>query len=93
MPIVPSQRWGLCGPTFSAGATEFATSRRLKEERDRETTLRPLISRQLSSASKGVGHPVMRPHWMFRHVFPPFARWQVVPALRMQWVVDPIVRL
>jgi hypothetical protein len=42
--------------------------------------------------SKCVGHPVMRPHRPFRYVFPPFARWQVGPALRMKWIVDPVVR-
>jgi hypothetical protein len=42
--------------------------------------------------SKCVGHPVMRPHRPFWYVFPPFARRQVGPALRMKWIVDPVVR-
>jgi hypothetical protein len=42
--------------------------------------------------SKCVRHPVMRPHRPFRYVFPPFARRQVGPALRMQRIVDPVVR-
>ena len=42
--------------------------------------------------SKCVGHPVMRSHRAFRNVYPPFARGQVVAALRMKWIVNPVVR-
>src|SRR5262245_18867604 len=39
-----------------------------------------------------VGHPVMRSHRVRRYVFPPFTRWQVLAALRMEWIVNPVIR-
>src|ERR1700730_13243314 len=43
--------------------------------------------------SKRVGHPVMWSQAIFRNVVPPFARWQVIAALRMERIVDAIVAL
>src|SRR6516162_5923965 len=43
-------------------------------------------------APKCVGHPVMRSHRVGRYVFPPFARWQVVATLRIEWIVNPVIR-
>jgi hypothetical protein len=45
------------------------------------------------AASERVGHPVMRSQPAFRNVFPPFARRQLIAALRMQRIVDSILAL
>ena len=43
------------------------------------------------AASKRVGHPVMRSQAVLWNILPPFARRQVIAALRMERIVDAIV--
>ncbi len=48
---------------------------------------------RLFAATKRVGHPVMWSQAMFRNILPPFARRQIIAALRMERIVDAIVAL